>query len=306
MRAFHWMTNLLARALAAATLGVFIAAPSAADTLPYSQGLLWKVETPRRAPNYVFGTIHVSDRRVTDLPAPVRDALAAADNLSLELDFALPWSDYAIRKLELPARKRLSAILGDRLFAEVKKRIGDDLPRARDIERIKPWVILLAMSQNMARPDGTMAGGLPLDLVLRQAALARRIPVFGLETIEEQMDVFDRMAEADQVEMIRSSMATAPAQSKAQLERMIRFYLARDLDGIVAYAQALRAPGGASHMAEFDRRLLDDRNRVMARRMQDLLREGGAFVAVGAAHLPGEKGVIALLARRGYRIERVY
>jgi uncharacterized protein YbaP (TraB family) len=53
-------------------------------------------------------------------------------------------------------------------------------------------------------------------------------------------------------------------------------------------------------------RLVDARNRVMVARMQPRLAEGNAFVAVGAAHLPGEKGILNLLARQGYTVRKLY
>jgi len=52
--------------------------------------------------------------------------------------------------------------------------------------------------------------------------------------------------------------------------------------------------------------MLDDRNRTMVKRMIPLLQRGSAFVAVGAAHLPGEEGMLYLLEQEGYRVTRIY
>ena len=56
----------------------------------------------------------------------------------------------------------------------------------------------------------------------------------------------------------------------------------------------------------FKVRLIDERNRTMAARIEPLLQGDGSFVAIGAAHLPGEGGVLDLLEARGYRITRIY
>jgi uncharacterized protein YbaP (TraB family) len=56
----------------------------------------------------------------------------------------------------------------------------------------------------------------------------------------------------------------------------------------------------------FTRRLLYERNVRMAERAEPRLREGGAFSAVGALHLYGGSGVLALLEQRGWRVTRVY
>ncbi|UCE88321.1 MAG: TraB/GumN family protein [Pseudomonadota bacterium] len=56
----------------------------------------------------------------------------------------------------------------------------------------------------------------------------------------------------------------------------------------------------------FTRRFIVERNRLMLERMQPRLREGNAFIAVGALHLPGEQGLLRLLERRGYRVKAIY
>jgi len=299
----HWLGALLY-----IVLYLFPPAHAAAEeAMPYSQGLLWKIEAPHRAPSYVFGTMHVSDKRITTLPKPVRDALNEVDDLNLELDFGSGWGDYESRMLQLPKKKQLSGILGDKLFAEVKKRLGGDAVRLENIERLKPWVVMLSLAKTPVGPKGGNAEArLPLDLELHAIALKRGIPVFGIETFEEQLNVFDKLSEADQVDMIRTTIATPEREAKQQLERMIHLYLARDLAGLIALTQEAQGRVGAAYLTAFDKRLIDDRNRVMARRLDDVLIDGGAFVAVGAAHLPGEKGLLNLLARRGYEVERVY
>jgi hypothetical protein len=281
--------------------------PAAArEMLPYGQGLLWKVEAKGRMPNYVFGTIHLSDIRVTTLPDPVRQALNEAENLSLEVDMGA-WSLYETQMLQLPEGRPLSEVLGKTLFARVERHLGEAVGGRTALERMKPWVVLLSLTQTMSGASRRASGGaLPLDLVLRSIALQRGILVFGLEEHEEQFAVFDRMPEADQVEMIRDALASRTDDVAPRMERMIQLYLARDLDGLYALSKSLWKKGRKEVIDAFYKRLIVDRNHVMARRMHDLLREGGAFVAVGAGHLAGEEGVLNLLARRGYGIERVY
>lgn len=282
---------------------------AAAEAMPYSNGLLWKIEAPGRAPSYVFGTMHISDKRVTTLPKPVRDALNEVDDLNLELDFGSGFGDYEARMMQLPKRKRLSAILGDTLFAKVRKRLGTEAVKNRNLERLKPWVVLLALGHRPLGPESPAAERrLPLDLELRSIALKRGIPVFGIETYSEQLSVFDKVPEADQVNMIREALETSESDSKRELEEMIHLYVARDLAGLVTLAQRLDNGdnGDVADQLAFEKRMIDDRNRVMARRAENVLIDGGAFIAVGAAHLPGDKGLLNLLAKRGYKVERVY
>jgi uncharacterized protein YbaP (TraB family) len=63
---------------------------------------------------------------------------------------------------------------------------------------------------------------------------------------------------------------------------------------------------GPAYVRTLVKRLIDDRNKVMVERMATLLTQGNAFIAVGAAHLPGEAGILHLLELRGYRISRIH
>ncbi len=88
-------------------------------------------------------------------------------------------------------------------------------------------------------------------------------------------------------------------------EQMIALYLEQDLAGLVAMAEDHPTLASPDDEAAFMQRLVDDRNRIMVTRMESGLREGGAFVAVGALHLPGEQGIVRLLEGKGYRVSVV-
>jgi uncharacterized protein YbaP (TraB family) len=83
-------------------------------------------------------------------------------------------------------------------------------------------------------------------------------------------------------------------------------YLRRDLERIFRIARADEGPRERALRQKIERRMLDDRNARMVERMLPRFEEGGAFIAIGAAHLPGEQGVLALLERRGFGVVRVY
>ena len=112
---------------------------------------------------------------------------------------------------------------------------------------------------------------------------------------------------ATQVALLKHALAHR--DELAQLEdETIRAYLARDLAAIWRLRERFiaRYPEVAAHQAIMTKRLLYDRSVVMAYRVQQELRRGEAFVAVGALHLHGAKGVLALLAQDGYHATRVY
>jgi uncharacterized protein YbaP (TraB family) len=108
----------------------------------------------------------------------------------------------------------------------------------------------------------------------------------------------------DQVALLDHALRSHREADKL-LETMVRAYLARDLAEIMAIMNS----AGASDQRLQDTlmsRLLTQRNVRMIDRMRPRLEEGNAFIAVGAAHLPGNDGLLALLERAGWRVTPVY
>ena len=83
-------------------------------------------------------------------------------------------------------------------------------------------------------------------------------------------------------------------------------YLARDIGAIYQLMSESPMADDPELMQLFKERVIDQRNARMVERMMPRLAEGKAFIAVGALHLPGERGVLNLLDQRGYAITRVY
>ncbi len=277
----------------------------AADPMPYGSGLLWKIERAGVAASHVFGTIHSTDKRVNRLPKPVSRAVRAAKSLILEVVRTDDMPVRMARLMMLNDGRRLEQILGTELFArfaKVARRYG--LP-ANVVQRIKPWAALMTISLPPGEKARQAAGRLPLDLALGARAQRRGIPVYGLETVEEQLGLFEGLPEADQISLLAKAIRDNDKLDQ-MFERMIRTYLKRDLEGLMTWAIDQTAGGNARHREIFEVRFLKRRNRLMADRLRSRLAAGGAFVAVGAAHLPGEAGLLSLLARQGYRVERVY
>jgi uncharacterized protein YbaP (TraB family) len=86
---------------------------------------------------------------------------------------------------------------------------------------------------------------------------------------------------------------------------MISLYADGDLAGLSSYGQRYSFDDNTLYETLTDR-LLTRRNRLMTERMQAALEAGSAFIAVGALHLPGEEGILALLERRSFEITRVF
>jgi len=147
-------------------------------------------------------------------------------------------------------------------------------------------------------------GGLFLDLALQYEATRRGIPTHGLETMSEQVAVFNGMSLEDQTMLLRDAVQNQRLMKEA-MEDLVDAYLRRDLAGLMQLSDKYKSDDARLNNALMDR-LLVQRNKIMAERMQARLQEGNAFIAVGALHLPGETGLLRQLAQAGYRVTRVY
>jgi uncharacterized protein len=133
------------------------------------------------------------------------------------------------------------------------------------------------------------------------------MPLYQIEGGEEQIFTFDEFPMESQVALLKHSLAHRDELLELA-ERTLEAYLERDLAAIWRLRERFvaRHPQIAAHQAVMTKRVVHDRSVVMAFRMQRQLRRGEAFVALGALHLYGEKGVLALLEDDGYRAARVY
>ena len=272
------------------------AAPRAFD-----RGLLWRVSNKGVAPSHVYGTIHVADPRLAELPGAVRGAFDRAGSLMLEF---LP-DEYSRERFAEAAmfldQQTLEQKIGRADFERAVEQLQPaGLPR-EFINKMKPWGVLL----NLRNPGG--ADGSPLDSLLLEQARRRRMPLYQIEGVEEQIFTFDEFPMESQVALLKHSLVHR-GELLALGEHTLKAYLERDLGGIWRLREEFlaRHPQVAAHQAVMTKRVLYDRSVVMAFRMQRQLRRGNAFIALGALHLYGEKGVLALVEEDGYRVSRVY
>jgi len=143
-----------------------------------------------------------------------------------------------------------------------------------------------------------------LDMVLYSRAKSAGKSIFGLETVEEQISIFEDTPIADQIQMIKESLDFLP-ELPQRFEAMIVKYLAGDLKGIMASVEQEMKAGDPEVAERFYRRLNQERNLRMMEGIIPRLGEGNAFIAVGALHLAGSEGLLQLLEQRGYTVQAI-
>ena len=289
MRASSCAFAGLVRGLFFVLLFGFIAVAQAQD-----KGLLWKIEAPGGKTSYLFGTMHSDDRRVTDFPPSVMKALLDSDVFLMELQPPQDPSVYLMKE------GRLDHMLTEQEFVEVIK-LADFHSMHTDIATtMKPW--LLAAIFDLPKPQTPYSQ----DAMLMSLAHGKSKTVRALESVEEHFGVLDSFSIEDQLVMLRAVLKRSPQQRERNFEELVKTYLSGDLDRIIEVNARTSGDMLPEELwARILKKLLDERNVRMAERIVLQANENSVFVAVGAAHLPGDGGLLARLRSAGYQVTPV-
>ena len=276
-----------------------VSAFSLAAEEQFERGLLWKIQPDGGAVSYLFGTMHSDDPQVVNLPAPVQQAFDAATGLVVEVELNEQALVGMAGALLLSDGRTLESLVGKALYQRTLTALtAQGMPEFM-VARMKPWAAAVSL---MTPPPGN---GVILDQALYQQALAGGKKIRGLETVDEQMGLFDSLTEHEQLSLLRDTLDNL-ADVERELGEVQAAYLARDLRRLLAISKNSMQGSDALLAERFMKKVIDDRNHRMAQRMQPHLREGRYFIAVGALHLPGKEGLLKLLSERGYHVTRLY
>ena len=287
------------------TRRALLAAGAAALALPvraqaWDRGLLWRVGAGDAPASHLYGTLHLDDEAAKAFAPTVRSALAGARLFRPELRSDPVSGRTFAAATRLPPGPGLRALIGDALFERIALLFATQYrlpPQAAD--RLKPWAAFLQLSQPARAPVETV------DAALEALARGYGKPVEPLESVEEQIAAVESIPRASQLELL-AAQAERHAEAMAALDELKRLYLAEDLAGLARHQQALADAAGAAVRRAIDdlmEHLLFRRNERIAAALESDLKRGGVFVAIGALHLHGERGLPALLARSGYRVQ---
>lgn len=256
---------------------------------------LWKIEGPK--PSWLFGTIHSADPAVAKLPTSVLAALGASRSFHPEVELSAELATLLAAKLFTADTPNLSSRLSPTLWVRVRKAGANlGLPDLV-LERLTPGLATLFFSAPLDT-DVTAT----VDGQLHARAVARQLPITALETLDEQLAVFEKLTEPQAIAALTEALDEAE-NGRPKEKKLLRAYASGDEQALAAALEAEFATSPAARaLAE---PLLYGRNRLMADRLRPHLAKGGAFVGIGAAHLVGPKSVIEFLRARGVTITRV-
>ena len=261
------------------------AARSALESGPF----LWRVERGK-AVSYVFGTIHAGVK-LDELSNVVTDKLSLCDTLVVEADASKAGA--AFDKTMLPPEQSLRAMLGEKYWASLVTQMGDEVSQ-ESLDRFRPWVVSVMLTIGDLLDDGSTS----LDEEIVQHAKAAEKTIVYLETVDQQFDILNRVMGIDE---LKETLDDVPG-SRHELRSMIRAYR---MGNLLALAGLMLDPQEMAENPERLEILLFARNRAWMSSLTPLLDRGNLFVAVGAGHYIGDDGLLVLLERAGYQVQRV-
>lgn len=263
------------------------------------RGLLWEISgNGIKQHSYLFGTMHSDDPKVVNLDKSVTDAFLKARSFTAEVKMDVFSLAEMSKVMFEPSGRSLRRSLESNEYQrciEIMQEYG--IPESMT-DSLQPWAIAITIS--LPKTESHMI----LDLKLYTEAMQLRKAVYGLETVEEQLSAFTNLDYDLQLLMLRDSIQNYHLLPQVYSE-MLEVYVRGDLKGLQQIDEKYVTGNDKKVREFFEEELINKRNLRMVERMQARLREGNAFIAVGALHLPGEKGLINLLRQQGYQVRAV-
>ncbi|MDP9018958.1 MAG: TraB/GumN family protein [Candidatus Eremiobacteraeota bacterium] len=263
---------------------------------------LWVVETPN-AKVYLFGTVHVMKPQLMWHSTNLDKALADSGDLWLEVANADDVAAAAplVRSLGMDATHPLSTKLSAPDLARVDKAaklLG--APGEAPFEPFRPWFASVTFSMlPLIRSGYDPKSG--IDIQLKSAFDAKKKPVHGFETLEQQLHFFADLPTDQQVAMLDATLDQVETTS-TMLDGLVNAWSTGDVDRFASLTEA----GMFKSVPGLYDTLVVRRNADWAQQIQQRLKEPGtSFMAVGAAHLAGTQSVQADLEKLGYHVRRI-
>ncbi|MDX2218413.1 MAG: TraB/GumN family protein [Burkholderiales bacterium] len=283
------------------------ATAAAAATAPAKPtAMLWEVRGPagdmalagKRL--WLFGTMHVGKPEFYPLPAAVEKALASSVALAVEADITNQAAIQASAPMMLlTPPDTLESKLPSATIERLKKQLERLGVPYDAVKPMKPFILagLLAVSEYSRQGFDQQQG---VDGHLINKALARKLPIVELEGVQKQMKLMSGMADADQQAFLENSLVSLESgKAGLQMDALVKAW--RSGDAAALEKAALEATQGQARTAELEELLLHSRNAPMQDMAESMLASGKEhFVAVGALHLVGKRGIVESLRAKGY------
>ena len=273
---------------------------ASSQTTPSNNTLLWRISGKNLAkPSYLFGTIHLVCANDIDISETLKTAIRESDKVYLELDMDnLFEMMQAVQKMKMRNDTTLSDLLSDSDYKKVKAFFTSrsSMIPFSILETYKPMLAASMIMQTSADCDNAIS----MEQIIMEHAKQERKEIKGMETMAYQLSIFDSIPYEVQAKQLLAFILDDNTEEKAgkDYDEMASAYRSQDLAKLEALIN--KEEFGVGNFADL---LLYNRNQNWVTTMDKIFSNYTAVIAVGAGHLPGEKGVINLLKKAGYKVE---
>ena len=284
----------LARGLAAALLLASCGALARTD----GDAAVWSLKGAHNTV-YLAGSVHALPKDDAQLPRQLEQAYDASDAIVMEVDLddlnPLEAVQFLATRGTLPDQQTLEEVIGPDKYATVTKLANSiDLPEMA-IAKLEPWAAAMVLTQFALLKTG-FDPQLGIDMQLVERARADGKPVDGLESISDQLGVFDGRSLQEQTKFLLDAANDVPQMQK-DLERLVTAWRAGDMRGLEKEIRIERA-----RSPELYDELLGARNRKWLPQIEALLDDDRNYlVVVGTLHFVGRDGLLQLLKHSGHK-----
>ena len=253
--------------------------------------LLWKVERvdcPK--PSFLFGTMHVKDKKAFQFLSLIQKRIIDCDAFATEFNLEEAKFSANSEMLNLPEGTLLEDLIPPKKFVKANKYFtkitGYDL---KLFNTSLPMMLTNLMAERFLSQDMAVS----LDELLWNFAKENDRIILGVETLAEQLEIMQKIPLELQVKSFLDAVKNIKAFRKATL-KITEVYQSGDI--LKLQKMSKKSIGGLRKI------LLYDRNIIMADRIGKMMEEQSIFIAIGAGHLAGKKGVLRLLKQQGYKL----
>ena len=267
------------------------------------QSLCWRISgNGLKHPAYLFGTMHVSDRRVFNFGDKMNKAFAESKAYAMELDPEKAMSPTTLTKMIMTDGNKISKLIPDSdyhfLDSIVRLSTGMGMALFNVMEPIIVSAILDEYGMGTGKMDTTETKmDEAMDLYFYKNAKKGKKKVIGIETVDEQIGAMHSLSYQEQADLLIQSMEDIKKGPQSSDVDLMKYYIEQNLDSLLVMNDKQPMP------PKLYKALITDRNIRMADRIDLFIHKLPTFIAVGALHLPGPGGVIALLRKKGYTVE---
>jgi len=266
-----------------------------------SPQILWKVQSPQNT-IYLAGSIHVLQKEHYPLHHEFDKAFNASSRLMFEVDLDGLSSPLAqtnmLRKGLYLTGESLPTVLSSESYATATAGLAGLGQHIEDFHRMKPWMVATAvMALELQKLGFESAYG--VDRHFFEKAKAAGKDIQGLETVEFQLNLFDQLSPAIQEQFLLQTLEDLKNLG-TQVSDMVEAWK----QGNVQELETLLA--GMGEYPELNQTLVINRNHDWLPHVERALQEKEpVFIVVGALHLLGKDGLVAMLKAKGYVVKQL-